>query len=822
MTFADYIIYIFNLGVAMGAVFAFIMIAYYGSTLLNTQGNPSAVSNAKRKILNCLLGLAVLIVSYVLLTTINPDIVVIRNISLGNVNINVPIFSSQESVALKTYTFEEIPIGTLTEYILAGTSSNSNKLPCYEYEYSYGSDSNIIMGNTIDQNGDGKIDDKDILLNKDPFYCMKLLGDAIQKKTEVHLNKLIEGLDEAMKDGCTCTRCYKSALPPFFNPLKEYEIKPGTGKCPCDSCSSNCNCCGSAGKGCEALPPLSNITDSTDGYLQYKYDPCKNRKEVECKSQAIRQLMDGTEPEAICYSKGFITKAPANLFTIKQGLERMQAFKAYFDKMTSDLARAELKTKEPWGERLTLAEFHELENTAQNKIIEETKYEGNDGYDYDISRYCSSNEDRKLNKENRICDIGADKEYYFYDGDPATFYYGPSYNEEVKSEKPDLQSKDTCSILEEKGKGTYAGVIPIGEAVDASEAWGEEVSRRIQGVIDEVQGIYNSGMAIYYLPEGCNCGNCKNKASNCCIGWTSCCRATGCCCPSVHGESCKDCEPSAWKCKVRRDFYSSCTQPEMEPYQGCDSCCGEGGCPAEIETEDQHWVCPYENFCLHVRNIYQAQEIDDSCFDKSNDEKEQAKRAGNLEKIGFLQRLGGKVRVLLDISKTQINDSKSYQVLGEDELADLPKLICPNYLQTDKKKLICDKELNASDSVENRFDLLQKLNFSRTKLTGCIAGYSYPNKELDAWIFNCREGIDSVVLNELTVTPDFPYPNTKNKGYYNCYPYNSSSLTDEQKDKCFENIDRYGDETDPKKYGCQLEVKSYMDNYYCCRGHVGQ
>jgi hypothetical protein len=171
------------------------MIVFQGINVLNSRGDPSAFSRAKEKIKNILIGLGVLLLSYVLLMTINPGIFNL-DFELGEFEGFSGFNYEPPAKELNIYTFEEIPIGTIIEELLAGVSSVVT--PCYKYDTS---------GNIVDQNGDDEIDERDILLNKDIFYCIGLLTDAYTAKVENHLRPLIEELDNLMEE-CRCDRCY--------------------------------------------------------------------------------------------------------------------------------------------------------------------------------------------------------------------------------------------------------------------------------------------------------------------------------------------------------------------------------------------------------------------------------------------------------------------------------------------------------------------------------------------------------------------------------------------------------------------------------------
>ncbi|MFA5714155.1 MAG: hypothetical protein WC998_00260 [Candidatus Paceibacterota bacterium] len=822
MTFADYIIYIFNLGVAMGAVLAFIVIAYSGINILSSSGNPSAKQEAKKKIISALLGLAVLLVSYVLLTTINPDLVALKNVSLVGVHVDIPILTPEVKKEVKeTITFQELPIGTLVESILSGNSSTKNALECYEYNED---------GNIIDKNSDGQINEKDIILDRDIFYCMKDLEEALRKKAEVELSRLIKELDVLMKE-CECSRVYTAPFPP--NPLGR--IGMTTGTCVCPTCGeSYCNLCGHSHTGCPEAPG-NNLVGEPE-LEQYPYDPCPNRKQIDCKREEIKQLMDGSDPEKICYEKGWIKEdAPKypNMVTFKDGTERLSGFKDYFTNQVNKLKQVELSTKRPFGERLSIAEFHSLQNQDNSSILASTPFE-----DYDISRYCDDYCVQKgydnnievcvkydLNEAERMCKMVNGQERYLYDGDPATFYFSQEYNDKKQRETAvDASKDDTCSVYDKK----YSGVIPIGETVDETERYGEELVKRIEDLIKEVKEVYNSGLSIAELPNNCDGSNCKLASSNCCVR-PQCNSNSTCPCPSIYYTTC-------YPGEAAEDY----PYPEYSrAYIGCSDLCIEHGDPMPRFPlpREQYWACPYRSFCDLIKSIYAVREIDDSCYDSTKDEAEATLRISNLAKAGALQRWAEREKRLFALSSVDsLEEIREFDPAAGIELVNT---ICPEDMRPDRKEKICDiddevcieenkeiienkkkvecnSSLTEGNTIKNRFVLIEMLLDSRRKMNSCITGYgsSYKENKSQTQIFNCLEGINHVTLDKLVILPDFPYPNTKNEGYQNCYPYNSLDLTKEQRSKCFQNINRVGDGTNP---GCQMDVEEYMDNYYCCK-----
>jgi len=82
-TAAQYIIYFFNLAVAIGAFIAVIMVIMAGVEWVTSAGNPGKVDSAKKKIVNTLFGVCVLLGCYFILDTINPEL---TNIKINDLN----------------------------------------------------------------------------------------------------------------------------------------------------------------------------------------------------------------------------------------------------------------------------------------------------------------------------------------------------------------------------------------------------------------------------------------------------------------------------------------------------------------------------------------------------------------------------------------------------------------------------------------------------------------------------------------------------------------------------------------------------------------
>ncbi|MFN7088237.1 MAG: hypothetical protein ACK4NX_00210 [Candidatus Paceibacteria bacterium] len=80
---AGYVRYLFLFGLAIGGILAFAMIVVGGIQYAMSAGNVSQISDAKDRITQAILGLLLLLASYLILSTINPALVSLRNPELG-------------------------------------------------------------------------------------------------------------------------------------------------------------------------------------------------------------------------------------------------------------------------------------------------------------------------------------------------------------------------------------------------------------------------------------------------------------------------------------------------------------------------------------------------------------------------------------------------------------------------------------------------------------------------------------------------------------------------------------------------------------------
>ena len=110
MSLPDYAKYIFNFGVGISGIVVFIVFVYAGIKYLTSGGNPSKISDSKNQMVSALIGILVILGSYLILTTINPQLLFFE---LPNRQIFEPEPIVQIDKELDSITYEEIPIGEL-------------------------------------------------------------------------------------------------------------------------------------------------------------------------------------------------------------------------------------------------------------------------------------------------------------------------------------------------------------------------------------------------------------------------------------------------------------------------------------------------------------------------------------------------------------------------------------------------------------------------------------------------------------------------------------------------------------------------------------
>ena len=616
----DLFVYFVKIAISAGVIIAVFVIMYHGINMIIAQGEMAKIIIAKERIQAVFVGLIILLGVYVIASTINPDLVIMNIRPLEYV---AEVFNrDNKNTNPNVLEFEEIPLGTIVETILAANSSKrldpEKKDVTEELCYSY--DEN---GDTIDRNGDGKITEDDTLRGVDMFYCIEELNQAIIKKVKAFnadylcKGKLTDGpmrrildsiksIDDSGENNCRCSRCASWS---YLDQSISYACQTKKDSCEtCDPdgncqyvdvniCDSNCFCCGSAyykpNFGCQISSFLNTTND---------HDPCVKdvRDQIDCDRNEIKIRIDGESykdlpPGAkadMCPFTAFWEDPNTDkekFLTLNLAIKRMETFEEYYKNHLEDLDRAIIKMRDPYGERISMAEFHSLQNKDnQGKKIVEKSFVGSHGkyvYTYDPVRFCrdfnctvinnnncfsgkraeltsflyaeelkndpcvaengncnvynSEKESYEELKEKRICNVETNKESYSYAGDGATFYYRQGFKYE------ESYSKETLRMITDKDKKGYmVSEIPLGELVNDAKLFANKLLEFTGTIKKEIESVKEKAQEFADLPEQCDCLRCNNYPTS---GGEKSCDKVGMCPTDNYCDDCSVCDSSKEK-----------------------------------------------------------------------------------------------------------------------------------------------------------------------------------------------------------------------------------------------------------------------------------
>ncbi len=117
LTLPEYVKYIFNFSLAIAGLVVFAVLIYGGFRYLTSAGSPAVQKDARSQIFAGFLGLIVLLSSYLILTTINPQLVFLSIPERVVFPSGPPIETRIEERETLLYT--EIPIGGLIGDLLS-------------------------------------------------------------------------------------------------------------------------------------------------------------------------------------------------------------------------------------------------------------------------------------------------------------------------------------------------------------------------------------------------------------------------------------------------------------------------------------------------------------------------------------------------------------------------------------------------------------------------------------------------------------------------------------------------------------------------------
>lgn len=530
-TFAEIGQWGFNFILSTSVLAAFGVLVWAGFMWLTSAGDTTKISEAKTKIKAAIIGLLIIFFSYLIITTINPELMLFKSTEFKIIQENDSPYTP-DVPEIEDIVYQEIPLGQLTENILAKNIScfnddgdlvncnNKEEIIEGAPEDIFAEDNHIYYCYKYDSNGNRA----ELLENKDRLYCYSLLLDAAKIKFEKML-KLMEEI-ESLSKACNCSRCSGGSPSRCIS-----------GSCGVP-CKDECSCCGSP-RG--EWNPFCNGPYTGNTHV----DPCPNRDVIDDKREELSQLLSGSITDLEKYYDSSMDPEVNKKFVTIQNIKgTFELIKKDFEKELKDLNTAKNLMMFPSGDRISRNEFNALKskNSALGdkslSFFSFNQYDSVVGYCYEYN--CTDKDKDGLkenclfNEEARYCEIREDKKELSYEGDPATFYFNE--NETKNYFYSDL----TCTIESKIEEGIMKGLIPIGETVDGSDAFSVEIISYFDNFIKNTQKLILEGEEAYMYPENCHCGNCGSSAiteSECC----SCCDCEDCMCSSKSDCDCLGC-----------------------------------------------------------------------------------------------------------------------------------------------------------------------------------------------------------------------------------------------------------------------------------------
>lgn len=104
----DYIAGMYYLGVRLGGLIALLMLMIGGAEWVFAQGSPEKISKSKERMVNALVGLMLLLVSYTILNLINPQLVELKSLNLEPVKAKEVATAESQATGQKAITLNNL------------------------------------------------------------------------------------------------------------------------------------------------------------------------------------------------------------------------------------------------------------------------------------------------------------------------------------------------------------------------------------------------------------------------------------------------------------------------------------------------------------------------------------------------------------------------------------------------------------------------------------------------------------------------------------------------------------------------------------------
>lgn len=284
--FPDFAAYFFNIGMFVAASLAALVILIGGAMWMISFSRGKIEQSGKDWVKSGALGLVLLLSSYIIAYTINPNFTVFGQEGLNWLSVPISLLTGQNTPTNSSQ-YSEIPVGTLTEDVLA------RQINCYDFD---------VNGEPIDGDPSTPNIIEPSLKDHDRLDCILKLADAIQRKAKIagQLSDKIAGL----MDTCRCTK-EKCQLDCDVNDPSQCQY---TGSCPGGWCTGKC-----VNTKCKAANNIDNTSCCEDNVKkQIEHGPITLPQESNCPGQTTPPANPPAPPAP---PAGSVMTAPLNIFS---------------------------------------------------------------------------------------------------------------------------------------------------------------------------------------------------------------------------------------------------------------------------------------------------------------------------------------------------------------------------------------------------------------------------------------------------------------------------------------------------------------------------
>jgi len=252
---------VFNFSIGLVGIVCFVILIMGGLGYLTAGGSPIVMARARKRIISGLSGIALILSSQLILTTINPDLAksIFRLPTIDPIKWQP---SDRPELPGTTHIYQEIPFGTILETKILAKNIGCEEIDCYTQKpftnqelvqiaslmekaapeawpdattedakiaylcYDFDDDGNFVEL-------EGKIES---MVNNDRLDCIERIVKAIKAKSKT-LNERVQELKQLTVSGCQCNYCSCGACLECPEPGVDCDDSPD---CDCDPDAPPC------------------------------------------------------------------------------------------------------------------------------------------------------------------------------------------------------------------------------------------------------------------------------------------------------------------------------------------------------------------------------------------------------------------------------------------------------------------------------------------------------------------------------------------------------------------------------------------------------